>query len=234
MTAIAPASGTAPRPWTAAARTRRTHPPHPVGPARPPRGRSSDHSPDGGAAREPSDIGPHNSESTAAWRHDQPRRGDPTNSPGREPSDTDPHEIPSSAVSAAPSAPRPRRQQPGGRPCTRTPMAPIESSQKQAKGGQKRPRSAGAARYDSRLRLPRFSESRFTDHGSRSFPIGGLGSLATRAVWGREGPQSCAGGGDTRPGDTTAVEPTTARSGEACPSPCQGSRDKRFDTWGSA
>ena len=32
----------------------------------------------------------------------------------------------------------------------------------------------------------------------------------------------------------TAVEPATGRSGEAFPSPCQGSRDKRFDTWGSA
>ena len=143
LTAIAPAPATAPRPWTASAHTRRTDPPHPAGPEGPPRRRSSDHSADGSAAREPSD--------------------------------TDPHEIPSSAVSAAPSAPRPRRQQPGGRPCTRTPMAPIESGQKRAKGGQKRPRSAGAARYDSRLRLPRFSASRFTDHGSRSFPIGSLG-----------------------------------------------------------
>ena len=32
----------------------------------------------------------------------------------------------------------------------------------------------------------------------------------------------------------TAVEPTTARCAEAFPSPCQGSRHKRFDTWGSA
>ncbi len=140
LTAIAPAPATAPRPWTASARARRTDPPHPASPEGLPRGRSSDNSPDGSAAREPSDIGPQNSESTAAWRHDQPRGGDPTKSPGREPRDTDPHEIPSSAVSAAQSAPRPRRQQPGGRPCTRTPMAPIEGGQKRAKGGQKRPR----------------------------------------------------------------------------------------------
>ena len=137
LTAIAPAPATPPRPWTASARARRTDPLHPAGPARPPRGRSSGHSPDGGAAREPSDIGPYDSESTAARRQDQPRRGDPTMSPGREPRDTDPHEIPSSAVSAAPSAPRPRRQQPGGRPCTRTPMAPIESSQKQPKAAKR-------------------------------------------------------------------------------------------------
>ena len=123
LTAIAPAPATAPRPWTAAARARRTDPPHPASPEGLPRGRSSGHSPDGSAAREPSHIGPDNSESTAAWRHDQPRGGDPINSPGREPRDTDPHEIPSSAVSAAQSASRPRRQQPGGRPCTRTPMA---------------------------------------------------------------------------------------------------------------
>ena len=32
----------------------------------------------------------------------------------------------------------------------------------------------------------------------------------------------------------TAVESTTARSAEAFPSPCQGSRYNRFDTWGSA
>ena len=119
------------------------------------------------AAREPSDIGPHNSESTAAWRHDQPRRGDPTNSPGREPRDTDPHEIPSSAVSAAPSAPRPRAQQPGGRPCTRTPMAPIESSQKQPKAAkrghdrQARPRTIHDSGFHGFLN----HGSRITNHG---------------------------------------------------------------------
>ena len=32
----------------------------------------------------------------------------------------------------------------------------------------------------------------------------------------------------------TVVEPTTARCAGTFPSPCQGSRDKRFDTWGSA
>ena len=136
-------------------------------PEGPPRGRSSDHSPDGSAAREPSDIGPHNSESTAAWRQDQPRRGDPTMSPGREPRDTDPHEIPSSAVSAAQSAPRPRRQQPGGRPCTRTPMAPIESSQKQPKAAkrghdrQARPRTIHDSGFHGLLN----HGSRITDHG---------------------------------------------------------------------
>ncbi len=131
-------------------------------PEGPPRGRSSDHSPDGSAAREPSVIGPHNSESTAAWRHDQPRRSDPTMSPGREPRDTDPHQIPSSAVSAAQSAPRPRRQQPAGHPCTRTPMAPIESSQKQPKAAkrghdrQARPRTIHDSGFHG-----------FLNHGSR-------------------------------------------------------------------
>ena len=131
-------------------------------PEGPPRRRSSDHRPDGSAAREPSDIGPHNSESTAGWRHDQPRRGDPTKSPGREPRDTDPHEIPSSAVSAAQSASRPRRQQPGGRPCTRTPMAPVESSQKQPKAAkrghdrQARPRTIHDSGFHG-----------FLNHGSR-------------------------------------------------------------------
>ena len=119
------------------------------------------------AAREPSDSGPHNNESTAARRHDQPRRGDPTNSPGREPRDTDPHEIPSSAVSAAQSLPRPRRQPPVGSPCTRTPMAPIESSQKQpkeAKRGhdrQARPRTIHDSGFHGFLN----HGSQITDHG---------------------------------------------------------------------
>ncbi len=60
------------------------------------------------------------------------------------------------------------------------PNGPYREQSKAAKGGQKRPRSAGAAPYDSRLRLPRFSESRFTDHGSRSFPIGSLGKALGR------------------------------------------------------
>ena len=32
----------------------------------------------------------------------------------------------------------------------------------------------------------------------------------------------------------TAAEPTTGRCAEAFPSPCQGCRHRRFDTWGSA
>ena len=45
------------------------------------------------------------------------------------------------------------------------PDGPCREQSKAAKGSQKRPRSAGAAPYDSRLRLPRLPESRITDHG---------------------------------------------------------------------
>ena len=76
------------------------------------------------------------------------------------------------------------------------PDGPYREQSKAAKGGQKRPRSAGAAPYDSRLRLPRFTESRFTDHGSRSFPVvsallptPGLAARPVFRVAARPGPQ---------------------------------------------